>query len=68
MVIATTGDTTGLELSTTKTRVLKFNPERIKIVEDNTVIDPNHLDKKRSLTRKNNIKRSKEIALVAVRR
>lgn len=33
LVIATTGDTTGLELSTTKTRVLKFNPERIKIVE-----------------------------------
>jgi hypothetical protein len=31
--IATTGDTTGLELSTTKTSVLKFNPERIKIVE-----------------------------------
>ena len=33
LVIATTGDNTGLELSTTKTRVLKFNPERIKIVE-----------------------------------
>lgn len=38
LVIATTGDTTGLELSTTKTRVLKFNPEEIKIAEDNTAL------------------------------
>jgi hypothetical protein len=38
LVIATTGDTTGLESSTTKTRVLKFNPERIKIAEDNTAL------------------------------
>ena len=38
LVIATIGDTTGLESSTTKTRVLKFNPERIKIAEDNTAL------------------------------
>ena len=38
LVIATTGDTTGLESSTTKTRVLKFNPERIKKAEDNTAL------------------------------
>jgi hypothetical protein len=38
LVIATTGDTTGLESSTTKTRVLKFNPEQIKIAEDNTAL------------------------------